>query len=64
MRWGITYRGSGYVPGPGDYSPPDEPDWMECENCSGTGKVEGDECPVCEGSMWLDEEGRPVKGEA
>lgn len=75
-RWGITYRGTGYVPGPGDYSPPDEPDWCECDDCRGTGKVterieyasgprdEEIECPACDGCGWFDEVGNPVKEEA
>lgn len=65
MRWGITYRGSGYVPGRGDYSPPDEPDWCQCYDCRGTGRdSHGNECATCEGAGWFDELGNPVKEEA
>lgn len=53
----------------GDFSPPSDSDWYECEACKGKGYrmvgEPGDEiedtCPDCEGAGGTDEDGNPCE---
>lgn len=42
---------------PGDEAPPEEPAAAEntCEHCGGTGRHEGETCPVCHGTGVVEE---------
>ena len=42
---------------PGDEAPPQEPTAadMACEDCDGTGEIDGQTCPSCEGSGLVEE---------
>lgn len=42
--------------GPGDnWGPKDDP-FHTCPECLGSGEVDGEECPLCEGQGWIYEE--------